>query len=212
MTQSRATSTTAPSSGTWRGHEVERLRALYRRRRNNAAVLCFGDVGPLRLSASALDEARAGRRDGIRYLFAAYDVHAGRLHAHLGPAHSSAEALWLLRHVRALYPPECRIHWVQGELPSFWTPEIRSYAATHRISLVSRPPGVSSLDRLTGHLHRLAARVFEGGVAYLDWRALEHALARQVRRQNALARARSSAEAGPGGRTRRRAPMRQPRA
>src|SRR4051812_16442063 len=112
----RATSPRAALAHPDPGRHVDELRSLYEREPRDGAVVCFGDLGPIRLSPLPPGGSASHRRDGIRYLFAAYDVHSDRLAVTMTPGHTSADVLRFLRRTRRRYPRELCIRWVQSNL------------------------------------------------------------------------------------------------
>jgi len=52
----------------------------------------------------------------VRYLFGAYDVHAGWLHGRVRPLRSGQEVLGLYRQIRTRYRPKIRIYLIAPNL------------------------------------------------------------------------------------------------
>ena len=107
-------------------------------------VIAFDQMGPLSLRPMAgagwapmgrpeRQRATYHRRHGTRYLFGAYDVHNDRLRVRLRPRRRGRENLAFMTQIRACYRARLRIHWIQDNLSANWTPDIRTFAAGHRI-------------------------------------------------------------------------------
>jgi hypothetical protein len=94
---------------------------LYRAEPEDGVVVCFDEMGPIQLiphhgTAWAPQRlprrlrATYKRRHGVRYLFAAYDVHADRLHGRLREHKNAGEVLAFFKQIRMRYPPKLRIY------------------------------------------------------------------------------------------------------
>ena len=119
--------------------KAERVLALYERAPKSGVVISFDQMGPISLrptqgagwaKAKRPERLRAtyNRRQGIRYLFGALDVHADRLRGKLRPRRRGVDVLGFMRMIRLAYPSRLTLHWIQDNLSANWTPEIRAYA------------------------------------------------------------------------------------
>lgn len=160
----------------------------------DGAVVSFDQMGPVSLRPSAgAGWARSGRperqradynrRAGTRYIFGAFDVHADRLRVRLRPRRRGSDNLAFLAQLRGCYPARQRIYWIQDNLSANWTPEIRKYAAAHRIELVPTPTYASYLNPVECHFSALSQFVV-CNADYLDWDAFALALARHITYRN----------------------------
>ena len=125
-------------------------------------MISFDEMGPISLRPQqGAGWARPGRperlratynrRQGVRYLISALDVHGDRLRARLRPGRNGASTLAFIRTIRLAYPPGRRIYWIQDGLSSHWTPAIRAWAATNNVELVPTPTYASYLNRIECH-------------------------------------------------------------
>lgn len=85
----------------------------------------------------ARDAARATPNDvqqkhGVRYLFAAYDFHADRIHGRLRVHKNAIEVLGFYCQIWMRYPQKLRIYLVADNLSTHKTPAIREWAAANR--------------------------------------------------------------------------------
>ena len=129
--------------------------ALYRERPQDGVVVSFDEMGPIQLiprQGSAWAQRKVPERlratyrkkDGVRYLFGAYDVHADRLHGRLRPHKSAREVLGFYRQIRIRYKRNLRIYLIADNLSAHKTPEIRQWAAENNVELVFTPPTPAS--------------------------------------------------------------------
>jgi transposase len=171
-----------------------RVLSLYQRAPERSAVISFDQMGPVSLrpthGAGWAERGRPerlratyNRRHGTRYVFGAYDVHADRLRVRLRPRRRGSDGLAFMRQVRLAYPRRLTLYWIQDNLSANWTPDIRAYAAEHRIELVPTPTYASYLNRIEAHFRPIAEFVVNNA-DYLDWDAFAHALARHIRYRN----------------------------
>jgi len=157
-------------------------------------VIAFDQMGPLSLRPMAgagwapmgrpeRQRATYHRRHGTRYLFGAYDVHNDRLRVRLRPRRRGRENLAFLAQIRDAIPARRRIYWIQDNLSANWTPDIRAYAADHRIELIATPTYASYLNPVECHFFPITEFVVNNA-DYLDWDAFAFALARHVCHRN----------------------------
>ena len=76
------------------------------------------------------------RLHGVRYFFAAYDVHADELWMEPKARKRAEEFLEFFETLRARYPAETRIHLVLDNLSTHKTRAVRACCRRHKISLV----------------------------------------------------------------------------
>src|SRR5437870_4201605 len=177
--------------------KAARILALYREQPSNGVVISFDEKGPESLCPKhgrgwaprgrpEHHRATFNRRQGIRYLVGALDVHADYLRIRARPRRNGASTLTFMRQIRLAYPSRIRIHWIQDGLSSHWTPAIRAYAEANNIELVPTPTYASYLNRIEATFGALDAFVCKNS-DYLDWDAFGHALADHVRHRNSPA-------------------------
>ena len=157
-------------------------------------VIAFDQMGPLSLRPMAgagwapmgrpeRQRATYHRRHGTRYLFGAYDVHNDRLRVRLRPRRRGRENLAFMTQIRDAIPARRRIYWIQDNLSANWTPDIRAYAADHRIELIATPTYASYLKPVECHFFPITEFVVNNA-DYLGWDAFAFALARHVCHRN----------------------------
>ena len=174
--------------------KAARILALYRERPADGVVISFDEKGPESLcprhgrgwaSRGRPERHRAtfNRRQGIRYLVAALDVHADYLRIRLRPRRDGASTLTFMKQIRLAYPSKLRIYWIQDGLSCHWTPEIRTWAAASNVELVPTPTYASFLNRIESTFGAIDEFVCKNA-DYLDWDAFGFALADHVRHRN----------------------------
>lgn len=157
-------------------------------------VIAFDQMGPLSLRPMAgagwatrgrpeRQRATYHRRHGTRYVFGAYDVHNDRLRVRLRPRRRGSDNLAFMTQIRAAIPARRRIYWIQDNLSANWTPDIRAFAAGHRIELVPTPTHASYLNPVECHFFPITEFVVNNA-DYVDWHAFAWALARHVCHRN----------------------------
>jgi len=177
--------------------KATRVLALYREQPKNGVVISFDEKGPeslcpkhgrgwARRGRPERHRATYNRRQGIRYLVGALDVHADYLRIRPRPRRNGASTLAFMRTIRLAYPAHVRIYWIQDGLSSHWTPDIRTYADANNIELVPTPTYASYLNRIEATFGTLDEFVCKNA-DYLDWDAFGHALADHVRYRNSPA-------------------------
>lgn len=177
--------------------KAARVLALYREQPKNGVVISFDEKGPeslcphhgrgwARRGRPERHRATYSRRQGIRYLVGALDVHADYLRIRARPRRNGNSTLTFLRQIRAAYPRRIRIYWIQDGLSSHWTPAIRAYADANNVELVATPTYASYLNRIEATFGALDEFVCKNA-DYLDWDAFGHALADHVRHRNSPA-------------------------
>ena len=174
--------------------KAARILALYREQPENGVVISFDEKGPESLcphhghgwaSHGRPERHRAtySRRQGIRYLVGALDVHADYLRIRPRPHRNGASTLAFMKLIRLAYPPAVCIYWIQDGLSSHWTPEIRAFAEHNNMELVPTPTYASYLNRIESTFGTIDEFVCKNS-DYLDWDAFGHALARHVQHRN----------------------------
>jgi transposase len=177
--------------------KAARILALYREQPEHGVVISFDEKGPeslcprhgrgwSRRGRPERHRATYNRRQGIRYLVGALDVHADYLRIRQRPRRNGTSTLTFMRQIRLAYPRRIRISWIQDGLSSHWTPEIRAFAAGNNIELVPTPTYASYLNRIESTFGAIEEFVCKNA-DYPDWNAFEHALAEHVRHRNSPA-------------------------
>jgi transposase len=174
--------------------KAERVLALYRQQPENGVVISFDEKGPESLcprhghgwaqrGRPERHRATYNRRQGIRYLVGALDVHADYLRIRPRPTRNGRSTLTFMRQIRLAYPRHIRLYWIQDGLSSHWTPEIRAFAETNNIELIPTPTYASYLNRIEATFGVIDEFVCKN-TDYLDWDAFGHALADHVQHRN----------------------------
>jgi transposase len=174
--------------------KAARCLALYRTPPNDGVVISFDEMGPISLRPHQgagwaprrrPERLRAtfSRRQGIRYLIGAYDVHRDYLRARLRPTRNGASTLVFMKMIRLAYPARRRIYWIQDNLSCHWTPDIRAWAAEHNVELVPTPTYASYLNRIECHFFPIAEFVVKNS-DYADWDGFSRAMAEHIRHRN----------------------------
>lgn len=181
-------------------------------------VICLDEFGPLNLQPRPGRQwaARARRRgekrereprrrmratftrtQGVRHLFAAFDLKANKLYGHVKPRKRRGEFLAFLRYVRTLHPATVRIGVVLDNFSPHLTTKldrrVGEYVAAHNIELAYVPTNASWLNRiepqftalryfaLDGTDHRDHAEQGQMIRRYISWRN-RNACDRELRR------------------------------
>ena len=177
--------------------KAARILALYREQPKDGVVISFDEKGPESLCPKhgrgwaprgrpERHRATYSRRQGIRYLVGALDVHADYLRIRPRPHRNGLSTLTFMRQIRLAYPRRIRIYWIQDGLSSHWTPAIRAYADSNNIELVPTPTYASYLNRIEATFGAIDEFVCKNA-DYLDWDAFGHALADHARHRNSPA-------------------------
>jgi len=138
-------------------------------------VICLDEFGPLNLQPrpgrqwASRSRRRRGEHDpghkprrrlratfnrtqGVRHLFAAFDLRADKLYGHVKPRKRRGEFLAFLRYVRSLHPLETRIAIVldnfSPHLSTKLDQRVGEYAAANNIELAYVPTNASWLNRI----------------------------------------------------------------
>jgi transposase len=157
-------------------------------------VIAFDQMGPISLRPTAgagwaarkrpeRQRATYHKRHGTRYVFGAYDLHEDRLRVRLRPRRRGSDNLAFMTQIRTAIPSRRRIYWIQDGLSANWTPDIRAFAAAHKIELIPTPTYASYLNPVECHFFPITEFVVNNA-DYLDWDAFAWALARHVQHRN----------------------------
>jgi len=174
--------------------KAERVLGLYRAKPDDGVVVCFDEMGPIGLiphhgsgwaSPRRPERLRAtySKKNGVRYLFGAYDVHADRLHGRLRAHKNSGEVLAFYKQIRIRYDPKLRIYLIADNLSTHKTPAIRDWAAGANTELVFTPTYASFLNRIECHFWGIGEFVINNA-DYHSWDALAKAMADHIRYRN----------------------------
>lgn len=174
--------------------KAARVLELYRQKPADGVVISFDEKGPeslcprhgrgwARRGWPERHRATYSRRQGIRYLVGALDVHADYLRIRPRPRRNGNSTLTFMKQIRLAYPRKLRIYWIQDGLSCHWTPAIREWADRNNVELVPTPTYASYLNRIEATFGALDEFVCKN-TDYLDWDAFGHALADHVRHRN----------------------------
>ena len=174
--------------------KTERVLLLYRAKPEDGVVVCFDEMGPIQLiphqgsgwaAAKRPERLRAtySKKNGVRYLFGAYDVHADRLHGRLRTHKNAGEVLGFYQQIRMRYDPRLRIYLVADNLSTHKTPKIREWAEKSNVELVFTPTYASFLNRIECHFWAIGEFVVKNA-DYPDWDTLTRAMANHITYRN----------------------------
>ena len=174
--------------------KAARILALYREKPKDGVVISFDEKGPeslcpkhgrgwARRGRPQRHRATYNRRQGIRYLVGALDVHADYLRIRPRPRRNGPSTLTFMKLIRLAYPKHVRLYWIQDGLSSHWTPEIRAWAAVNNMELVPTPTYASYLNRIESTFGAIDEFVCKNA-DYLDWDAFGYALAHHIKYRN----------------------------
>jgi transposase len=174
--------------------KAERVLSLYRAKPEDGVVVCFDEMGPIQLiphqgsgwaAAKRPERLRAtySKKNGVRYLFGAYDVHADRLHGRLRAHKNAGEVLGFYRQIRMRYDPQLRIYLVADNLSTHKTPSIREWAEKSNVELVFTPTYASFLNRIECHFWAIGEFVVKNA-DYPDWDTLTRSMANHITYRN----------------------------
>jgi hypothetical protein len=126
----------------------------------DGVVVCFDQCGPISLKSHAgsgwfparhpgRQRATYHRHSGTRKLLGAYDVGADRLWGHVESRRvTGAVVLKFPRDIRRRYPADVTVYIVMDKLSAHWTPDIRRWAVSNNVALLSTPTNASHLNRI----------------------------------------------------------------
>ncbi|MEX1037408.1 MAG: IS630 family transposase [Acidimicrobiia bacterium] len=151
-------------------------------------VICMDEFGPLNLlprpgrqwapAATKTTERASGeprrrrrratytRTQGVRHLFAAYDLGADTIYGHIKSNKNRTTFLQFCRYLRSLYPPQVRIGIVLDNFsPHLSTKKdqrVGKWAAANNVELAYTPTNASWLNRIEGHFQALRYFALDG--------------------------------------------------
>ncbi len=174
--------------------KAQRVLALYRAKPDDGVVVCFDEMGPIQLIPHAgagwapekcCERIRAtySKKNGVRYLFGAYDVHADRLHGRLRAHKNAGEVLAFYRQIRMRYPIKQKLYLIADNLSTHKTPAVCEWAATANTELIFTPTYASFLNRIECHFWGINEFVINNA-DYPDWDTLAKAMADHIRYRN----------------------------
>lgn len=174
--------------------KAARILALCEKPPADGPVVSFDQMGPVSLRPTAgagwavrgrpeRQRADYNRRHGTRYVFGALDVHADRLRTRLRPRRRGRDVLQFMTQIRACYPARMRLYWIQDNLSANWTPDIRTFAAAHKVELVPTPTYASYLNPVECHFSAITQFVV-ANADYPNWESFAFALARHITYRN----------------------------
>lgn len=174
--------------------KASRVLALYRAKPEDGVVVCFDEMGPIQLIPHAgagwapqkrceRQRATYSKKNGVRYLFGAYDVHADRLHGRLRAHKNAGEVLAFYRQIRMRYPAKQKLYLIADNLSTHKTPAVREWAATANTELIFTPTYASFLNRIECHFWGINEFVINNA-DYPHWEALAKAMADHIRYRN----------------------------
>ena len=187
-------------------------------------VLCMDEFGPLNLlprpgrqwapvaTKTKLKDASPRRRrrratyvrtQGVRHLFAAYDLGTDKMYGHVKKSKNRTTFLEFCRYLRSLYPPEVRIAIVldnfSPHLSTTKDPRVGEWAKANNVELAYVPTNASWLNRIEAQFTALRYFALDGTDhrshdeqnsmirRYIAWRnrhAKDHALLKITKRAN----------------------------
>ena len=149
-------------------------------------VICVDEFGPLNLqpragrawaaiSGKAADPGRAPRpriratytrTQGVRHLFAAYDLREDKLYGHVKPRKARVQFLEFCRYLRTLYPPHIRIAIIADNFsPHLSTKRdarVGASAAANNVEIAYTPTNSSWLNRIEAQFTALRYFALDG--------------------------------------------------
>lgn len=149
-------------------------------------VICMDEFGPLNLLprpgkqwAPVASKATKGggprrrrrratytRTNGVRHLFAAYDLGADKLYGHVKAKKKRVQFLEFCRYIRTLYPPEVRIAIVLDNFsPHLSTKKdqrVGEWAAANNVEFAYVPTNASWLNRIEAQFQALRYFALDG--------------------------------------------------
>jgi transposase len=128
--------------------------------------------------------ATYSKKDGVRYLFRAYDVHADRLHGRLRAHKNAVEVLGFYRQIPMRYDRRLRIYLIADNLSTHKIPAIRQWADNSNVELLFTPTYASFLNHIECHFWPIGKFVINNA-DYPNWDALAKAMADHIRYRNA---------------------------
>jgi len=146
----------------------------------------------------ARQRATYRRPHGVRYFFAAYDVHADRLWMEQKARKRAVEVLEFLKALRACYPDGRRIYLVLDNLSTHKHRKVKRYCRHSNIWLVYTATYASWMNRIECHFAPLKtfvisnsdysghAEIARAAQDYLRWRNADKKNHRILKEQNSI--------------------------
>ncbi|ROP47763.1 DDE superfamily endonuclease [Streptomyces sp. PanSC9] len=110
--------------------------------------------------------ATSNRPDGVRHLFAAYDLGKDKLYGHIKPKKNRTRFLEFCRYLRSLYPPNIRIATVLDNFSPHLTTKkdsrVGDWAAANNVELAYTPTNSSWLNRIEAQFTALRYFALDG--------------------------------------------------
>jgi transposase len=149
-------------------------------------VFCVDEFGPLNLqprpgwqwapvSGKGKDPGRAPRRrmratytrtEGVRHLFAAYELGEDKLYGHIKPRKTRGRFLEFCRYLRTLYPPEVRIAIIcdnySPHLTTSRDARVGTCASANNVEIAYTPSNASWLNRIEAQFTALRYFALDG--------------------------------------------------
>lgn len=158
-------------------------------------VICFDEFGPVEVrpqpgSAWAPSKrpmrhrATYRRTHGVRYFFAAYNVHADELWMEQKARKRAVEVMAFLKAVRARYPGGQRICLVLDNLSTHKAQEVCQWCRRNRITLVFTATYASWMNRIECHFAPFKTFVISNS-DYSDHKEIDKAAQDYLRWRNA---------------------------
>jgi hypothetical protein len=146
------------------------------KRHNPPVVLSMDEISPISLKPHGgkgwFRKGLPGRipatyekQNGTRYEYACLNV----FHQTLSVKQEEHKGGWnwlrFMKYQRSKYPPDQRVYIIQDGLSAHWTPEVREWARTHKVTLVSSATDASWMNPVECHAGPLQAAAMAGS----DW-------------------------------------------
>jgi transposase len=149
-------------------------------------VVCVDEFGPLNLqprpgrqwaaiSGKSKEPGRAPRprlratytrTQGVRHLFAAYDLAEDKMYGHIKPRKTRTRFLEFCRYLRSLYPPHIKIAIICDNFSPHLTTRkdkrVGRWAATHNVEIAYTPTNASWLNRIEAQFTALRYFALDG--------------------------------------------------
>lgn len=146
--------------------KYRRLRRLYPKRPKGGRRICVDEFGPLNLQPrhgkhyariGRVDRHRATytRKDGVRYMFGAYDMERDTLVGVFAKQKNWMSFLAFLKWLRRKYRRQEVLHVVLDNAGYHLKAEVLEYAASHNIKFYWTPTNASWLNRIECHFTAL---------------------------------------------------------
>jgi len=146
--------------------KYRRIRRLYGKRLKGGRRICVDEFGPLNLQPrhgkhyariGHVDRYRAtyNRKDGVRYMFGAYDMEHDTLVGIFATQKNWMSFLAFLKWLRRRYPSNDVLHVVLDNAGYHLKAEVLRYAAKHKIKFYWTPTNASWLNRIECHFTAL---------------------------------------------------------